>query len=248
MGWQWFHRLGSPRWFYQKTEAWVRWLGWLAFLIIAGTIFWVMAFVPKDYLQGHSFRIFYLHVPTSMMAMGGYYAMAISGAIGLIWRMKLADMSMRCIAPMGAAFTFLALVTGGLWGKPTWGTYWVWDGRTTSTLILFFLYMGVVALQNAYQNQQMADRFSALLALVGMVNIPIIKWSVDWWNTLHQPATIKLTEESTMHGSMLYPLFVMMVGFYCFFAWALIKAIRIEILRREYRTDWVKQIIAAENK
>jgi len=246
MNWQWFHRLGSPRWFYEKTERWSPWIGLAALLIIGLTTIWVLGFVPPDFKQGNSFRIFYLHVPTSSLAMGGYYIMAISGAIGLIWKMKLAGMVMKCAAPMGAALTFLALVTGGVWGKPTWGTYWVWDGRTTSVLLLFFLYMGVIALQNAYQNQQMADKFSAILALVGMVNIPIIYKSVDWWNTLHQPATIKITEASTMHASMLYPLFVMMLGFYCFYAWALMKAVRMEILRREYKTKWVNEIVMAK--
>ncbi|MGH1470239.1 MAG: heme ABC transporter permease [Cellvibrionaceae bacterium] len=243
MNWQWFHRLGSPRWFYDKSQRWSPWLGFLALLIIVPNLIWVLAFVPADFKQGNSFRIFYLHVPTSSLAMGGYYVMALCGAVSLIWKMKLADMVMKCAAPMGAIFTFLALVTGGIWGKPTWGTYWLWDGRTTSTLMLFFLYMGVVAIQNAYQNQQMADKFSAILSLVGMVNIPIIYMSVNWWNTLHQPATIKILEPSTMHSSMLYPLFVMMIGFYFFYAWALFKSVRVEILKREYRTQWVKQII-----
>lgn len=246
MGWQWFHRLGSPRWFYEKTEAWVFWLGLVAFCFIAiGTVL-ALGFVPPDYLQGNSFRIFYLHVPTAVISMAGYYVMAISGAIGLIWKMKLADMVLKCAAPMGAVFTALSLITGGMWGKPTWGTYWVWDGRTTSTLLLFFLYMGVVAIQNAYQNQQVADRFSAILAIVGMVNIPIIYKSVDWWNTLHQPATIKLMGESTMHGSMLYPFFVMLAGFYCFYAWALLKSVRSEVLVREQRTRWVQDLVARE--
>jgi heme exporter protein C len=156
--------------------------------------------------------------------------------------MKLADMVMKCAAPIGAVLTFLALVTGAVWGKPTWGTWWVWDARITSMLVLLFLYLGVIALQGAFQNQDTANKASAILALVGTVNIPIIYKSVDWWYTLHQPATIKFTSKSTIDPSMLYPLAVMVLGFYVFYALVLLMSTRSEVLVRERKTRWVKEL------
>lgn len=243
MGWQWFHRLGSPRWFYQKTSVWLPWLSAATALLLATGIVWGLGFAPMDAKQGNSYRIIYIHVPASMLAMAGYYVMATAGAVGLIWKMKLADMVMKSAAPIGAILTFVGLVTGAVWGKPTWGTWWVWDGRITSMLILFFLYLGVIALQNAYQSQETANKVCAILALVGTVNIPIIYKSVDWWYTLHQPASIKLTEPNTIDPSMWYPLMVMILGFYCFYALALILQTRVEILTREQRTAWVQELL-----
>jgi heme exporter protein C len=243
---QWFHRLGSPKSFYQVTG---RWLPWLAvtslILLVVGTV-WGLGFAPQDAKQGNSYRIIYIHVPASFLALAGYYVMAVAGAVGLIWRMKLAHMVMKSAAPIGAALTFVALFTGALWGKPTWGTYWVWDARITSMLVLFFLYLGVLALQHAYTNGDAANKASAVLALVGTVNIPIIYKSVDWWYTLHQPATIKLTGAPSMHPDMFQPLLVMIVGFYCFYALVLILATRAEILYRERRTSWVRALIIRE--
>ena len=176
---------------------------------------WGLAIAPEDARQGNSYRIIYIHVPASFLALAGYYLMAIAGCIGLIWRMKLAFWALRAAAPLGAAMTFIALVTGSFWGKPTWGTWWEWDARITSMLILFFLYLGVMALANAYQNTDNGNRAASLLALVGTVNIPIIYMSVKWWNTLHQGASLKLTSASTIDPSMLHPLWVMIVGYYC---------------------------------
>jgi len=167
--------------------------------------------------------------------------MAIAGAIALIWRMKMADIMMRACAPIGAAMTFIALITGAIWGKPTWGTWWVWDARITSMLVLFFLYLGVYALVNAYQREDLGTKAGAVLALVGMVNIPIIYGSVNWWNTLHQPATIKLTEKPSMAMEMFWPLMVMILAFYLLFALLLILHARAEVLSREQRTQWVKE-------
>ena len=244
MAWQWFHRLGSPRWFYEKTNPWLPWLAIVSIsLIVAGAV-WGLAFAPADYKQGNSYRIIYIHVPPAFLALAGYYIMAISGAVGLIWKMKLPYMVMKSAAPIGAVLTFISLVTGSIWGKPTWGTWWEWDARITSMLILFFLYLGMIALQQAYQHRDTADKASAVLALVGMVNIPIIYKSVDWWNTLHQPATIKFTSKSTIDPSMLYPLLIMVIGFYCFYALVLLLYTRAEILRRESRTQWVNDLVA----
>lgn len=241
--WQWFHRLGSPRWFYQTSGKWLPWLGGITFLLLIIGLVWGLGFAPRDAKQGNSFRIIYIHVPASFLALAGYYVMAIAGAVGLIWKMKLADMVMKSAAPLGAALTFVALVTGAIWGKPTWGTYWVWDARITSMLVLLFLYMGVMALQHSYTSVDAANRASAVLSLVGMVNIPIIYKSVDWWYTLHQPATIKFTEAPTMHPDMFHPLLVMIVGFYCFYALVLILNTRSEILHRERRASWVKNVV-----
>jgi heme exporter protein C len=244
MAWQWFHRLGSPRWFYEKTTPWLPWLSVISIALIVTGAVWGLAFAPADYKQGNSYRIIYIHVPAAFLALAGYYIMAIAGAIGLIWKMKLPYMVMKSAAPIGAILTFISLVTGSIWGKPTWGTWWEWDARITSMLILFFLYLGMIALQQAYQHRDTADKASAVLALVGMVNIPIIYKSVDWWNTLHQPATIKFTSKSTIDPSMLYPLLVMVIGFYVFYALVLLLYTRIEVLRRENRTQWVNDLVA----
>lgn len=243
MGWQWFHRLGSPRWFYEKTTSWMPWL-WVVTIIclIVGSV-WGLVYAPTDFKQGHSYRIMFIHVPGSVVAMAGYYVMAIAGAIGLIWRMKLSFIVMKAAAPIGATLTFISLVTGAVWGKPTWGTYWVWDARITSVLVLFFLYLGIIALQEAYRDQESADKTSAILALVGMVNIPIIYKSVDWWYTLHQPATLKLTEQSSISASMAYPLIWMILAFYLAFTTLLLAYTRLEVLKREKKTRWVEELV-----
>ena len=240
--WQWFHRLGSPRWFYQKTGPWLPWLAAVSMILLTTGLVLGLGFAPQDAKQGNSFRIIYIHVPSSFLALAGYYVMAIAGAIGLIWKMKLADMVMKSAAPIGAVLTFIALFTGAVWGKPTWGTYWVWDARITSMLILFFLYLGVIALHHAYSSQDMASKAAAILSLVGTVNIPIIYKSVDWWFTLHQPATIKLTEAPSMHPDMFKPLMIMILGFYCFYVLVLLMNTRLEVLRRESRTSWVAEL------
>lgn len=248
MAWQWFHRLGSPRWFYEKTTPWLPWLATFSIALIVTAAVWGLAFAPADFKQGNSYRIIYIHVPAAFLALAGYYIMAISGAVGLIWKMKLPFMVMKSAAPIGALLTFVSLVTGSIWGKPTWGTWWEWDARITSMLILFFLYLGMIALQQAFTHRDTADKASAVLALVGMVNIPIIYKSVDWWNTLHQPATIKFTSKSSIDPSMLYPLLTMVIGFYVFYALVLLLNTRVEILRRENRTQWVNDLISTTNK
>jgi len=241
--WTWFHRLGSPRWFYHKTSRWLPWLGLVTAALLATGLVWGLVFAPEDARQGNSFRIIYLHVPASVLALAGYYVMAIAGAVGLIWKIKLAHIVMRSAAPLGAALTFIALFTGAVWGKPTWGTFWVWDARITSMLILLFLYLGVLALRNAYNSYEAACKASAILSLVGTVNIPIIYKSVDWWQTLHQPATIKFTSAPSMHPDMFAPLLVMIVGFYFFYALVLILFSRAEVLQREQKSSWVRELV-----
>ena len=244
--WTWFHRLGSPRWFYEKTSRWLPWIALLATGLLVTGVVWGLGFAPTDFKQGNSYRIIYIHVPAAFLALAGYYIMAISGAVFLIWRMKLAEITMLAAAPIGVVLTFIALFTGAVWGKPTWGTWWVWDARITSMLFLLFLYLGVTALYSAFQHQNTGGKAAAILALVGTVNIPIIYKSVDWWFTLHQPATLKLTSESTIHPDMLYPLLIMIAACYCFYALVLLMNTRAEIIKRESKTKWVKAL--AEQK
>ena len=241
--WTFFHKMGSPRWFYGISGQWLPWLvAVTAALLAVGTV-WGLAFAPADFRQGNSYRIIYVHVPSSVVAMAGYLLMATAAAISLIWKMKLAEVVMKCCAPIGAGMTLISLISGALWGKPTWGTYWVWDARLTSMLILLFLYLGVLALYEAFEDNVSASKACAVLSLVGSVNVPIIYWSVEWWNSLHQPATIKFTEKSTMHPDMLIPLFIMITGFYCLFTLLLLLYTRSEILYRERNTGWVKQLV-----
>ena len=241
--WQWFHRLASPRWFYRASGKFLPWISMLGLFFISLGLVWGLGFAPQDAKQGNSFRIIYIHVPSSFLALAGYYIMAVAGAVAIIWKIKLADIVMKTAAPIGAVFTFVALLTGAIWGKPTWGAYWIWDARITSMLILFFLYLGVIILQRSYEHKGLSSKAAALLALVGTVNIPIIYKSVDWWYTLHQPATIKFTEAPSMHSDMFQPLLVMIVGFYFLYAIALVASIRVEILHRERRTKWVQDLV-----
>ncbi|MFT6221680.1 MAG: heme exporter protein C [Candidatus Endobugula sp.] len=222
------------------------WLLSVTLVLLAVGVVWGLGYAPMDSKQGNSYRIIYIHVPAAFLALAGYYVMAIAGAVGIIWQMKMSYMVMRAAAPIGAILTFLALITGALWGKPTWGTWWVWDARITSMLILLFLYLGIIALQGAYQQQQTANKACAILALVGTVNIPIIYKSVDWWFTLHQPATLKLVGESSIDPSMAYPLLVMIAGFYGLYSWLLMHWVRADILQSESKTRWVKELVAAK--
>lgn len=241
--WKWFHKLGSPKWFYDISGRWLPWFSWAAAVLLLVGIVWGLAFAPQDYQQGNSFRIIYIHVPSAILAQSCYLLMAIAGAVGLIWKMKLADMVAKSSAPIGASFTLIALVTGAIWGKPTWGAWWVWDARLTAMLILLFLYLGAIALQSAITDRNQAAKASAVLVLVGLVNIPIIKYSVEWWNTLHQPATFTLTEKPAMPPEMWVPLLIMVLGFYAFFTAILITRTRLEVLEREWRTNWVRNLV-----
>ena len=240
MNWTWFHKWGSPKWFYEVSGRWLTGFALAAAVLLVVGLIWGLAFAPPDYQQGNSFRIIYIHVPAAILAQSCYLMLAVAGAVGLIWKMKLADVALQQAAPIGAWMTVIALITGAVWGKPTWGTYWVWDARLTSMLVLLFLYFGVIALGQAISNRESAAKACAVLALVGAVNIPIIKYSVEWWNSLHQPATFKITGKATMDMEMWLPLLIMIVGFYCFFATVLLMRMRLEVLRREARASWVK--------
>lgn len=241
--WQFFHKLGSPKWFYGIAERLMPWLlvGGAA-LLLAG-VMWGLAFAPEDYLQGNSYRIIFIHVPTAFLAQSVYVMMAVAAVVTLVWRMKLADVFVRSVAPVGLIFTFLALFTGAVWGKPTWGTWWVWDARLTSMLILLFLYGGVIGLDRAINDEKSAARAVAVLVLVGVVNIPIIQYSVEWWNTLHQPSTFKLTEKPAMPMEMWLPLLLSVLGLYLLFGWLACLRMKTEILAREQKTRWVKELV-----
>ncbi|HDY99087.1 MAG TPA: heme ABC transporter permease [Pseudomonas sabulinigri] len=243
MSWTFFHKLGSPKWFYGISGKLLPWLTVASVLLLAVGCVWGLVFAPEDYQQGNSFRIIYIHVPAAILAQSCYMMLAAAGIVGLVWRMKLADVALQCAAPIGAWMTFVALITGSIWGKPTWGTYWEWDARLTSMLILLFLYFGIIALRMAISNRDTAAKATAVMAIVGVVNIPIIKYSVDWWNTLHQPATFTVTEKPAMPAEMWLPLLVMVLAFYGLFALNLLLRMRLEVLRREHKARWVREIL-----
>ena len=238
---QLWHKLGSPRWFYQITDDWVRFFGVMALLLLVTGCIWGIAFAPADYQQGNSFRIMYVHVPAAMISQSLYLGMGVAGFIGLVWRMKLADVAIAATLPLGITLTALALFSGSVWGRPTWGSWWEWDGRTVSTLVMLFLYLGIYALREAIADADVRARAAALVSLVGTVNIPVIKYSVEWWNTLHQPASFSLTEKPTMPAEMWLPLLVMTLGLYCFAGHNVLLRMRLEILRRESNTRWVRE-------
>ncbi|MEX2474342.1 heme ABC transporter permease CcmC [Marinobacter sp.] len=244
--WQIFHKLGSPKWFFGIADRWMPWLLWSGLLLLFSGLIWGLAFAPEDYLQGNSYRIIFIHVPSAFLAQSVYIMMAAAAVVTLVWRIKLADVFVKAVAPVGAVLTFLALFTGAVWGKPTWGTWWIWDARLTSMLILLFLYFGVMALAAAIADEKSSARAVAVLVLVGVVNIPIIKYSVEWWNTLHQPATFKLTEKPSMPLEMWVPLLLSVLGLYLLFGWFACLRMQTEILIRERRTRWVKERVQAE--
>ncbi len=240
--WKWFHQWGSPPHFYRRAGFWLPWLGGLfAVFFVAGLVDGLL-FAPTDYQQGESYRIIFVHVPAAWMSMFIYMVMAVCGIIVLVWRMKMAEIVLISSAPIGASFTFLALVTGSLWGKPMWGTYWVWDARLTSELILLFLYLGVIGLYGAIDEKRMAGRAVAILAIVGAVNIPIIHFSVEWWNSLHQGPTVTKFDKPSIHWSMLLPLLLMAVAFQIYYVWALFFRVRAELLQRERNSRWVEEL------
>jgi len=243
--WQIFHKLGSPKWFFGIASTLMPWLLVVGAALLLTGIVWGLGFAPQDYLQGNSYRIIFIHVPSAFLAQSVYIMMAVAALVTLVWRMKLADVFVKAVAPVGAVLTFLALFTGAVWGKPTWGTWWIWDARLTSMLILLFLYFGVMALGAAISDEKSSARAVAVLVLVGVVNIPIIKYSVEWWNTLHQPATFKLTEKPSMPAEMWVPLLLSVLGLYLIFGWLACLRMQTHILAREGRTRWVKELVQA---
>ncbi|GAB4228773.1 MAG: heme ABC transporter permease [Methyloligellaceae bacterium] len=235
-------RLANPTRFLTFTGILLPWLTGLTVALLAVGLYLAFFVAPPDYQQGQTVKIMFIHVPSAWLAMMGYSLIAVSSIGTLVWRHPLADVSAKAAAPIGAAFTLLALITGSLWGKPTWGTYWVWDARLTSVLVLFFLYLGLIALRQAIEDPVRAARATAILALVGFVNVPIIKFSVDWWNTLHQPASVTRLDAPAIHPSILMPLLVMAAALTCLFFVLHLTAMRTEILRRRVEAMRITQI------
>jgi heme exporter protein C len=243
MAWTWFHRLGSPPYIYGLAARLTPWFAWIAAALIAGGLYGGLVLAPPDYQQGEDYRIMYVHVPAAWMSLMVYTTMAVSAGVGLIWRIKVSHAVAASCAPIGASFTFVALVTGSLWGYRMWGTYWEWDPRLTSELILLFLYLGYMGLRSAMDDMQRADRASAVLAVVGVVNVPIIHYSVLWWNSLHQGPSVMQLGKPSMPPSMLIPLLVMLLGFTMLFAALLLVRLRAEILNRERAASWIREAV-----
>lgn len=242
--WNYLHKMASPPHFYRLAKILIPWLVLPGALLIAYGAYAGLFVAPPDYQQGDAFRIIYVHVPSAYLSMMAYMIMAISAGIGLIWRIKLAHAVAAGAAPVGASFTILALITGAVWGRPMWGTWWEWgDPRLTSELILLFLYFGYMALRNAIDDTAKADKASAVLAMVGAINVPIIHFSVQWWSSLHQGPTLIRQGGPAIDNEMLYPLLAMIVGFTLIFAALLLRRVRAEVLYRERRTNWVRELI-----
>lgn len=241
--WLFFHKLASPKHFYRISGALIPWLAAITAILLLAGLYLGLFVAPPDYQQGQSYRIIFVHVPSAWMSMFIYTFMAVLSAIYLIWNIKLADVMARSSAVLGASFTFLALTTGSLWGKPMWGAWWVWDARLTSELILLFLYMGYIALVMAVEDVRTAARAGAVLVLVGVVNIPIIHYSVEWWNTLHQGATVTKLDKPSIHLSMLVPLLLMAGAFQLYYFTVVLMRARVELLDRERRSEWVRELL-----
>ncbi len=226
------HFLANPARFRRFSQRVLPGLGFATVLMLAVGVYMAFFVAPEDYQQGKTVRIMFLHVPSAWLSMGGYALLAALGASLLVWRHPLAALMARAAAPVGASFAAVCLLTGSLWGRPMWGTYWVWDARLTSMLLLFFLYLGHIALSRAYDSPERGDRAAAILALIGVINLPIIKFSVDWWNTLHQPASITRLDAPAIHNSILVPLLWMAVSLLFLFVWLVLLRTETEIDRR----------------
>lgn len=236
---RWFHQLASPPIFDRFTARWAPWCYALAVLLLGVGIWQALFAVPADYQQGDSFRILYIHVPSAWMSLFVFGLMALYAAIALIWRIKICEILAMACAPIGAAFTVITLLTGSIWGKPMWGARWDWDPRLTTELILLFLYLGVIGLYHAIDDRRQAARAAALLAIVGVALLPVIRYSVVWWNSLHQGQSIRLLGPSTIDASMLLPLWLMVIGTKFWFVGSLLTRARADNLRREAGKAWI---------
>ena len=243
---RWFHQFGSPPVFDGVAARFAPWF----YIVAAPLLLWGMyagLFVaPADYQQGDSYRILFVHVPSAWMSLFIYGVMGVNAFIALVWRIKISETLAMCCAPIGAAFTLVTLVTGSVWGKPMWGTWWTWDARLTSELVLLFLYLGVIGLYAAIEDRRAAARAACLLALIGIINVPIVHFSVQWWNTLHQGATIRLFKESTLHPSMVAPLLAMTIGTKLWFVGSLLARTRAAMLDLESGKDWARRAMGLE--
>jgi len=242
--WLWFYKLASPPYAYAVAAKLRPWLLWSAIALMIVAAYGGLVIAPPDYQQKDAFRIIYVHVPAATMSLSVYVVLAVAAGIGVIWRIKLAHAVAAACAPIGAWFTVLALATGSIWGKPMWGTWWEWDPRLTSELIQLFLYLGYMALRSSFDDTQRADRASAILAIVGVVNVPVVKYSVVWWNSLHQGPSISKLGAPSITSDMLWPLLTMMLAFMLYFAAVLCDRIRSEILKRERNASWLSGVMS----
>lgn len=242
----WFHKLGSPPTFYRFAGKVWPWAMALALLAGAIGLYGGLVLAPPDYQQGDAYRIIFIHVPSAWMSMFVYAVMGVAGFVALVWRMKLAEVVAMESAPIGAAFTAITLATGSLWGKPMWGTWWTWDARLTSELVLLFLYLGVIGLYHAFEDRRQGARAASFLAIVGVINVPIVHYSVVWWNTLHQGSTVNLFGHSKMSPDMLWPLLVVTLATKAYYVASLCRRARTDLLDLESGKDWVRAIAQAE--
>lgn len=236
--WAFLHKLASPKYCYRSLLKLQPWFGWITLLFFSIGLVFSLGIAPSDYQQGEVYRILFLHVPAAVMALLIYCVMTVSVILHWVWKLKIADMVAKISAPIGVFFTLITLISGSLWGKPTWGTYWIWDARLTSELILLFVYLGIIAFRSAIPDQRLAARATGMLTLVGVVNLPIIHYSVQWWNTLHQGATILKLARPSIDSAMLWPLIFMLCAYLFFYGYLLCLCLRQEILLRESSSQW----------
>ncbi|MER2493480.1 heme ABC transporter permease [Catenovulum sediminis] len=240
---KWLHPYAKPEKAYQLSLTLYKWTLPLALIgLLVGSI-WGLVFAPADYQQGDSFRIMYIHVPAAIWSMGVYSSMGIAGFCALVWQIRLMELSVLAMAPIGAVFTAIALFTGSLWGKPMWGTWWVWDARLTSELILLFLYLGVFALFQSFDDKRTGAKAACILAVIGVINVPIIHYSVEWWNTLHQGASITKFDKPSIAGPMLWPLLINIFSVLVLFIAFTSYRFATEVLRADSHRKWVHQLI-----
>ncbi len=237
------HQFASPKTYLFQVNRAYKYIFYFSLSVYIFSLIWGILFTQEDFVQGNSFRIIYLHVPASFFSQSIYGAMAVASVTYLIWRVKLAAYLIIAMAPIGALVTFLALFSGSVWGIPTWGTWWQWDARITSTMILFIMYLGLISLHNSFSNHEKADKLLSWLVIVGFVNIPIIKKSVDWWSTLHQSASITLTDKPTIDPSMFYPLIGSIIGFFGIVTCLIIISSKVQIFKREKNKSWIKDYV-----
>ena len=240
--WQWIHKAGSAQICYRWSRAWQPWLMAACLIALIYGLIGGLYLAPPDYQQGDVFRIMYLHVPNAILSLMVYVVMTVAAIIYFIWKINVADLVVKVSLPIGAVFTLLTLITGSIWGKPTWGTFWIWDARLTSELILLFIYLAIMALRSAINDPKASAKAGNILTIVGVINIPIIHYSVDWWNTLHQGASLDFTN-SSIAPSMLHPLLVMIVAFVAFYGWYLCVQLRAELLLKNPKAGWPKQVL-----
>ena len=234
--------LANPVRFLRLADILIPWLRWSALLALATGAIWGLFFSPPDYQQGDTVRIMYIHVPAAILSEGVFVLMAVASAVALIWKHPLADLAAKAAAPIGASFTALALITGSLWGQPTWGTWWEWDPRMTSVLVQLFLYLGYMAMWQAFEDPVKAAKASSILAIVGVINVPIIKFSVYWWNSLHQQSSLFAKGGPAIADSMLWPLLIMITAYGLYFGWVFLLRLKAEVLARRVQTKRVRMM------